>query len=94
MKAQRADDVQLNKECEGFQQRGSNWGYTLAIFGLDLITIFSALLLVFKGLDQLAKAHTEGLSLRGLFNLAMSLVATLAVFLFTSFVEIFGLSIE
>jgi len=68
MKAQRADDVQLNKECEGFQQRGSNWGYTLAIFGLDLITIFSALLLVFKGLDQLVKAHTEGLSLRGFFS--------------------------
>ena len=72
----------------GNRPQGSNWGYTLAIVGFGLITIFmtvSALLLAFKGLDQLVKAHQGGLSLEDFFsdsifrNIVLSLAATLGL---------------
>jgi chitin synthase len=55
----------------GNHPQGANLGYTLAIIGFDLITIFttiSALLLAFKGLDQLVKEHKGLLSLRDFFS--------------------------
>ena len=79
----------------GNRPQGSNWGYTLAIVGFGLITIFmtvSALLLAFKGLDQLVKAHKGGLSLGDFFsdsifrNIVLSLAATLGLYVFASLI--------
>lgn len=84
----------------GNRPQGSNWGYTLAIVGFGLITIFmtvSALLLAFKGLDQLVRAQKGRLSLGDFFsdsifrNIVLSLAATLGLYVFASliFVSLF-----
>jgi chitin synthase len=55
----------------GNRPQGSKWGYTLAIVGFALITIYmtvSALVLAFKGLDQLEKEHKGSLGLGDFFQ--------------------------
>jgi len=79
----------------GNRPQGAIWGYTLAIIGFGLITIFmtvSALLLAFKGLDQLVKEHKGSLSLGDFFsdsifrNIVLSLAATLGLYVFASLI--------
>jgi chitin synthase len=77
----------------GNRPPGSTWPYTFAIVGFAFITIYmtvSALVLAFKGLDQLVKDNKGSLDLGDFFsnaiswNIVLSLAATLGLYMFAS----------
>jgi chitin synthase len=79
----------------GNRPQGSKWPYTLAIIGFGFITIYmtvSALVLAFKGLDQLVKDNKGSLTSGDFFsnpifrNIVLSLAATLRLYVFASLI--------
>ncbi|KAF9476207.1 glycosyltransferase family 2 protein [Pholiota conissans] len=77
----------------GNRPQGSKWGYTGAMIGFSLITIYmtvAAFLLAFKGLSNLAKSET--LTFSSIFtnhifrNIVISLVATLGLYIIASII--------
>ena len=83
----------------GNRPQGSKWGYTLAIVGFGIITIYmtvAALVLAFKGLDELINGNKGSLSLKDFFtnaifrNIVLSLSATLGLYVFASLIFVSG----
>ncbi|KAF8892782.1 chitin synthase-domain-containing protein [Gymnopilus junonius] len=78
----------------GNRPQGSKWGYTTAMIGFSLITIYmtvAAFLLAFKGIENLA--HSNGpLTFSDIFtnpifrNIVVSLLATLGLYLIASII--------
>ncbi|KAH9480087.1 Chitin synthase 4 [Psilocybe cubensis] len=78
----------------GNRPQGSKWGYTAAMLGFSVITIYmtvAAFLLAFKGLENLA--HTDGpLQFSDIFtnpifrNIVVSLLATLGLYVIASII--------
>ena len=84
----------------GNRPQGAKWGYTGAMIGFSVITIYmtvAAFLLAFKGLENLAKADGP-LSFNDIFtnhifrNIVLSLLATLGLYVVASliFVRVFS----
>jgi len=78
----------------GNRPQGAKWGYTTAIIGFGLVTIYmtvAAFLLAFKGIENLA--HSDGpLTINDLFtdaifrNIVLSLLATLGLYVIASII--------
>jgi len=79
----------------GNRPQGSKWPYTLAMVGFGIITIYmtvAALVLAFKGLNELIQDHQGSLTLGDFFtkaifrNVVLSLAATLGLYVFASLI--------
>ncbi|KAF8959174.1 glycosyltransferase family 2 protein [Flammula alnicola] len=77
----------------GNRPQGSKWGYTGAMIGFSLITIYmtvAAFLLAFKGIENLA--HAQTLTFSSMFsnhifrNIVLSLLATLGLYIIASLI--------
>ena len=87
----------------GNRPQGSKWGYTLALVGFGIITVYmtvAALVLAFKGLAELTQDHKGSLSLSDFFtnpifrNIVLSLSATLGLYVFASLIFVSCASIS
>lgn len=82
----------------GNRPQGAKWGYTSAMIGFSIITIYmtvAAFLLAFKGLENLA-ASDGPLSFDDIFtnhifrNIVLSLLATLGLYIVASLIFVSG----
>jgi len=79
----------------GNRPQGSKWGYTMALIGFALVTVYmtvAAFLLAFKGIQNLANNTAGGLTLDDIFtnhifrNIVLSLLATLGLYIIASLI--------
>lgn len=85
-----AEGLDSESDCSRYLFESSNWGYTGAMVGFAIITVYmtvAAFFLAFKGIAEVEQDHklpSEIFSSSIFRNIVLSLVATLGLYLLSS----------